>query len=224
MYRNELKFFVNAYQKTLMTNKLANLCERDGFSDADGGYLVSSLYFDDYSNSAFYDKVNGIKDRKKFRLRAYNRQSDHIKLERKIKRAYASQKSHVEVSKLEYEALVKGNISFLRQKDHSVANDFFLTHRTKHLRPTVTSEYRREAFIFKYGDVRICFDYFLKAGVFQKGLFSNEHMTSVIPHNQIILEVKYTGYIPDVIRSIIQVQNLQWQSNSKYAKCFVAGR
>lgn len=224
MYRNELKFFVNTYQKNLMANKLANICQRDSFSDADGGYLVSSLYFDDYSNSAFYDKLNGVKDRKKFRLRVYNRQPDVIKLERKVKRAYASEKSHLQVSKSEYEALIRGDVSFLRQKDDPVANDFFLTYRTKNLHPTVTSEYRREAFIYKYGDVRICFDYFLKAGAFRKGLFSNEHMISAIPHDQIILEVKYTGYFPDVIRSIIQVHNLQWQSNSKYAKCFVVGR
>jgi hypothetical protein len=224
MYRNEFKFFVNTYQKKLMTNKLINLCQRDSFSDVDGGYWVSSLYFDDYNQSAFYDKVNGIRDRKKFRVRVYNYQSDVIKLERKVKREYATKKSSIQISKEEYEHLVGGDVSFLRKKDHVVANDFFLNFHTKNLRPSVVVEYRREAFIYKYGDVRICFDYFLKAGIFQKDLFSNEYKVSVIPHDQIILEVKYTGYIPDVIRNSIQIHNLQWQSNSKYAKCFVVGK
>jgi hypothetical protein len=84
-------------------------------------------------------------------------------------------------------------------------------------------EYRREAFIYKFGDVRITFDYSLKAGVFQNDLFSNGYMISAIPQDQIILEVKYTGYIPDIVRNIIQINNLQWQSSSKYAKCFVVG-
>ena len=224
MYRNELKFFINTHQKNLMVNKLINICQRDSFSDADGRYLISSLYFDDYNQSAFFDKLSGIRDRKKFRVRVYNYQSDFIKLERKIKREYVTEKSYIQISKEEYETLDRGEVSFLRQKDHVVANDFYLNYRTKNLRPSVVVEYRREAFIYKYGDVRICFDYFLKAGVFQKDLFSNGYMISAIPHDQIILEVKYTGYIPDVIRNIIQMDNLQWQSSSKYAKCCVVGK
>jgi len=223
MYRNELKYFINAHQKNMLANKLSKICQRDSFSDADGGYLISSLYFDDYNQSAFFDKLSGIRDRKKFRVRVYNYQSNVIKLERKIKRGNVTEKSHIQISKEEYANLVSGDVSFLRHKDDVVAKDFYLYYRTKNLRSRVVVEYRREAFIYKYGDVRICFDYLLKAGVFQKDLFSNGYMISVIPHDQIILEVKYTGYFPDVIRNIIQINNLQWQSISKYAKCFVVG-
>ena len=223
MYRNELKFFINAHQKNVMANKLSKICQRDSFSDADGGYLISSLYFDDYHQSAFFDKVIGIKDRKKFRVRVYNYQSDVIKLERKTKRENVTQKSHIQISKEEYDTLVRGDVSFLRDKDNVVAKDFYLYYRTKNLRPRVVVEYRREAFIYKYGNVRITFDSLLKAGIFQKDLFSNGYMISAIPHDQIILEVKYTGYFPDVVRNIIQINNLQRQSISKYAKCCVVG-
>jgi hypothetical protein len=223
MYRNELKFIINAHQKYVMTNKLSKICQRDSFSDADGGYLVSSLYFDDYNQSAIFDKLSGVCDRKKFRVRVYNYQTNVIKLERKIKREHVTEKSHIQISKEEYNTLVSGDVSFLRHKDDVVAKDFYLYYRTKNLRPRVVVEYRREAFIYKYGDVRITFDYFLKAGIFQKDLFSNGYMISAIPHDQIILEVKYTGYFPDVIRNIIQIDNLQWQSSSKYVKCCVVG-
>jgi hypothetical protein len=223
MYRNELKFFINAHQKNVMANKLSKICQRDSFSDADGGYLVSSLYFDDYNQSAIFDKLSGIRDRKKFRVRIYNHQSNNIKLERKIRRESVTEKSHIQISKDEYDTLVSGDVSFLRHKDDVVAKDFYLYYRTKNLRPRVVVEYRREAFIYKYGDVRITFDYFLKAGVFQTDLFSNGYMIPAIPHDQIILEVKYTGYFPDVIRNIIQINNLQWQSSSKYVKCCVVG-
>lgn len=223
MYRNEFKFFINAHQKNVMANKLSNICQRDPFSDADGGYLISSLYFDDYNQSAFFDKLSGIRDRKKFRVRVYNYQSNVIKLERKIKREYFIKKSHIQISKEEYDALVSGDVSFLRHKDDVVAKDFYLYYRTKNLRPRVVVEYRREAFIYKYGDVRITFDHLLRAGVYQKDLFSNGYMISAIPQNQIILEVKYTGYFPDVIRNIVQINNLQWQSSSKYAMCCMVG-
>lgn len=206
-----------------MANKLSKICHRDSFSDAGGGYLVSSLYFDDYNQSAVFDKLSGIRDRKKFRVRIYNYQPDVIKLERKIKRGYVIEKSHIRISKDEYDTLVRGDVSFLRHKDDVVAKDFYFDYRTKNLRPRLVVEYRREAFIYEYGDVRITFDYLLKAGVFQKDLFSNGYMISAIPHDQIILEVKYTGYFPGVIRNIIQIDNLQWQSISKYVKCCVVG-
>jgi len=206
-----------------MANKLSKICQRDSFSDAGGGYLISSLYFDDYHQSAFFDKLSGIRDRKKFRVRVYNYQSNVIKLERKIKWGNVIEKSHIQISKEEYDALVRGDVGFLRHKDDVVAKDFYLYYRTRNLRPRVVVEYRREAFIYKYGNVRITFDYFLKAGVFRKDLFSNGYMIPAIPPDQIILEVKYTGYFPDVIRNIIQINNLQWQSSSKYVKCCVVG-
>jgi hypothetical protein len=223
MYRNELKFFINAHQKNMMANKLSKICQRDPFSDADGGYLISSLYFDDYNQSALFDKLSGISDRKKYRVRVYNYQPNVIKLERKIKRGNVTEKTHIQISKEEYDTLVSGDVSFLRLKDDVVAKDFYLNYRTRNLRPRVVVEYRREAFIYKYGDVRITFDYLLKAGVFQKDLFSNGYMISAIPQDQIILEVKYTGYFPDVIRNILQINNLQWQSSSKYVMCCVVG-
>jgi hypothetical protein len=223
MFRNEFKYFINAHQKNMMANKLSKICQRDSFSDAGGGYLISSLYFDDYNQSAIFDKLSGIRDRKKFRVRVYNYQSNVIKLERKIKRENVTVKSFVQISKEDYTALINGDVSIFRHKDDVVAKDFYLYYRTKNLRPRVVVEYRREAFIYKYGDVRITFDYLLKAGVFQKDLFSNGYMISAIPHDQIILEVKYTGYFPDVIRNIIQIDNLQWQSSSKYVKCCVVG-
>ena len=223
MYRNELKFIINPHQRNLMANKLGYLCQRDSYSDAAGGYLISSLYFDDYHQSAFFDKTNGIRQRKKYRIRAYNYQSDVIKLERKIKRGNLTDKSHLQISRDQYDQLVRGELSFINQPDNSVAKDFYLNYRTKKLRPRVVVEYRREAYIYKYGDVRICFDTFLKAGNFQDDLFSNGPRIPATPPDQIILEVKYTGYLPDVIRNLIQIKNLQWQSISKYAKCFVVG-
>jgi hypothetical protein len=167
--------------------------------------------------------LSGISNRKKFRVRVYNYQSSVIKLERKIKREHVTEKSHILLSKEEYDTLVKGNARFLQEKDDIVPRDLYLGYQTKNLRPRVVVEYRREPFIYKYGNVRVTFDYFLKAGIFQLDLFSNGYMIPAIPSDQIILEVKFTGYFPDVIRNIIQIDNLQWQSGSKYVKCCVVG-
>jgi len=223
MYRNELKYMINAHQKDVMTHKAHHLFERDSYSDAAGAYVVSSLYFDDYHQSAFFDKVNGIRGRKKFRVRIYNHQPDVIKLERKIKRENVTEKNHIRITREAYDALVCGDAGFLKDSDEAVARDFYLAFQTRNLRPRVVVEYRREAFMYRYGDVRITFDTLLKAGPFQKDLFARGHLIPALPGEQIILEVKFTGYLPDVVRSSIQIDNLQWQSISKYARCCAAG-
>ncbi len=223
MFRNELKFLINAHQKNLMAIKLGGICQQDSFSDADGGYLVSSLYYDDCQQSAYFDKLNGIRDRKKFRVRVYNHQSNVIKLERKIKRDNVIEKTHIEITKEEFDTLLCGDAGFLRDKDSLAARDFYLHFQTRKLRPRVVVEYRREAFIYPYGDVRITFDTSLKAEVVQRNLFSNGYMIPAISHDQIILEIKFTGYFPDVVRNVIQINNLQRQAISKYARCCAAG-
>lgn len=223
MLRYEFKYFINSHQKNTLAIKLAQICQRDAFSDADGGYLISSLYFDDYKQSAFFDKLSGIRDRKKFRVRVYNHRPDVIKLERKLKKDYVTEKSHFKLSKEDYDRLYNGDVGFLSGKDDIVAKDFYHCYQTKNLRPRVVVEYRREAFIYKYGVVRITFDTLLKAGVYQKDLFSCGNLISAIPYDQIILEVKFTGYLPDIIRNLIQIDNLQWQSSSKYVMCCVVG-
>ena len=48
-----------------------------------GGYLIRSLYFDDYWNSAYEEKESGVLMRKKYRIRIYNYSAESIKLERK---------------------------------------------------------------------------------------------------------------------------------------------
>ena len=224
MYRNELKFVINAHQKNLLANKLKYICQRDSFGDPDGGYLVTSLYFDDYNESALFDKLTGSRDRKKYRVRVYNKQPDIIKLERKIKWNNVTEKSHFQILKEEYDSLIHGDVGFLKEKDNALAEDFYLNYRTKTLRPNVVVEYRREALIYKYGEVRITFDYFLKAGLLKNDLFSNGYMISAIPHNKIILEVKYTGYFPEIIWNTVQMGNIQWQSVSKYAICCCVGK
>jgi hypothetical protein len=223
MYRNELKYLINDLHKNTLAKKLNALCQRDAFSDSNGGYQVSSLYFDDYNQNALVDKLIGIGERKKFRIRVYNSRSDVIKLERKIKKNTVTQKNQLPISKEEYALLVNGDAGFLKHKDDPVAKDFYLNFQTMNLRPKVVVEYRREAYVYKYGDVRITFDQFLKAGIFQNDLFSRGYMIPALPQRQIILEVKYTGYLPGVIRNLIQVNSLQWQALSKYALCCLVG-
>ena len=83
-YRHELKYLISYGQKADLNLRLAPLLEQD--SHARGGcYMIRSLYFDDYWNTAYQEKVDGVLMRKKYRIRIYDYSDRVIKLERKRK-------------------------------------------------------------------------------------------------------------------------------------------
>jgi len=58
--RNEIKFLVNPQSAYLLDLRLKNVLESDRNAMNGEGYEITSLYFDDPSNLAFLDKINGI--------------------------------------------------------------------------------------------------------------------------------------------------------------------
>ena len=48
-------------------------------------YQIRSIYFDNYDNSSYFENDAGVDDRKKLRIRVYNKSRKTIKLEVKEK-------------------------------------------------------------------------------------------------------------------------------------------
>ena len=61
----------------------------DKYNNPDS-YMIRSVYFDDYSESAYYDKISGVDYRMKLRLRIYPPNFENVKLELKERRAECS--------------------------------------------------------------------------------------------------------------------------------------
>ena len=74
-----------------MELRMKHLLKKDPHA-SDGGYMIRSLYFDDYWNSAYEEKESGILMRKKYRIRIYDYSDRSIKLERK-KKGFGSKQS-----------------------------------------------------------------------------------------------------------------------------------
>ena len=76
--RYEFKFLLNKKKADQIENEIKNFMVLDTNADKQKNkkYFVRSLYFDtpDYAN--FYEKVDGIKLRKKFRIRSYTNKKD----------------------------------------------------------------------------------------------------------------------------------------------------
>ena len=69
-YRHELKYLISYGQKADLNLRLAPLLEQD--SHARGGcYMIRSLYFDDYWNTAYQEKVDGVPDAQEIPLSVF---------------------------------------------------------------------------------------------------------------------------------------------------------
>lgn len=219
IYRNELKYMINSQQEKVISSRLECLCDIDNNANEEGFYRVSSLYFDDYINSGLIDKLDGVIKRKKFRIRVYNGNDSVIKLERKAKNINFCVKDSEKITREEYEKIMEGDISFLEGTKKPVLRDFYILHKTRILRPKVIVDYQRKAFIYKYGTVRITMDKMMKGSIGQCDLFSDTAYLSAMDNNQTILEIKYTGFLPEVIRDMIQHGSGNKQALSKYTQC-----
>jgi hypothetical protein len=208
----------------VITNRLSLLCRPDPHALEDGHYTVSSLYFDDFENNNFATKMAGYTNKKKFRIRIYNGRDTIIKLERKIKKGYGVKKDSVLISRAEYESILAGNLGHDFSADHPAKNDFYRLQRMRRLSPKIVVTYDRVVFTYPYGDVRLCFDTALRTPKSGKDLFNQSLDQVVMERNEAIFEVKYTGFLPETIKTAIQSGFGTKQAYSKYTQCMLIAR
>lgn len=85
-------------------------------------------------------------------------------------------------------------------------------------------DYVREPFIYEAGNVRITIDKNIRTGIYSKDLFDKDLPTMVTDTEGImILEVKYDEFLPEIIKSTIQIKDRSASAFSKYAACRIYG-
>lgn len=218
--RHEVKYMINKVDYEQLKSKLTHIMGMDGHTKDLGFYHIRSLYFDDHYGRAYYEKEDGVFQRKKYRIRIYNHSDHLIRLELKEKfDKYISKESTV-ISKATYEKIIANQLTHEDVKENSLLLKFYVEVRTNRLKPRIIVDYIREPFVNKQGNVRITFDRHLQTVLWGKDLFSDElGLYSVIGPEQMILEVKYNDYIPRFIDQTLSMYHQQIMSASKYVMC-----
>ncbi|MFB9326720.1 polyphosphate polymerase domain-containing protein [Paenibacillus aurantiacus] len=219
-YRHELKYMINHHQFYTIRQRLKNMMRPDENVGASGEYHIRSLYFDDLHNSALHEKLGGVRDRKKYRIRIYNVQDKVIHFEKKIKRGDYIAKVKESLTRDMYEAIMRGDYGVLNRPDKPLLLEIYnqVTHNM--LRPKVIVDYIREPYVCHNGNVRITFDKELRTGLHATDIFDPElKPVRALDDHLIILEVKYDEYLPEYIRMALQLEGLNRQSASKYVIC-----
>lgn len=219
-YRHELKFMINRQQYFIIRQRLKSIVEQDTHVGPTGEYHIRSLYFDDINNTALHEKLGGIRDRAKYRIRIYNNSDNLIHFEKKVKFNDYIAKLKEPLTRDMYNSIVSGNFEVLNVPDKPLLRELYYEMRNNLLRPKVIVDYVREPYVCHNGNVRITFDKELQTGLNSTDIF-DEALNSIpaIDDKLIILEVKYDEYIPEYIRAALQLEGLNQQSASKYVIC-----
>lgn len=218
-FRHELKYFISETEKEVIARRLATIMQRDAHVK-DGTYFIRSLYFDDREEAAYDEKLAGTNERKKYRIRIYNLEDKVIRLECKRKEGAYINKISAKLTREETDKLIAGEYEFLKERTEQICKDFYLECALNGMKPAVIVDYDREPYVYAYGDVRITFDEHVRGGVFEHSLFDKAlPVMEVLEPGQLIMEVKFTEYLPEIIRDLLSVDDCIYTAASKYVLC-----
>lgn len=213
-YRHELKHSISFGDFLMLTGKIGLIAKPDE-NMRGGEYFIRSLYFDSYSDKVLREKLDGLGEREKFRIRFYNMDSGFVRLEKKSKKEGLCLKRSAVLTKEQAEKIIAEDTSFLEHSEEPLLRELYIKMLTEKLRPKIIVDYKRRAYVFPYGNVRVTFDYDISSSYDPENFFGE---TSKIPvPNEIILEVKYDEFLPQIIADITQLGGRQGCSFSKYA-------
>ena len=218
--RHELKFFINRAELAALRARLRPVLAMDPYCVGGRPYAIRSLYLDDIDDAAYYDKINGVRDRDKYRIRIYRHSDAEIFLERKRKIGDLIQKSSAQISRKLCEQIISGDPRGLQTSSNPLLRDVYVQMRTKLMRPAVIVDYEREAYLHPAENVRITFDLKLRTGLHSRNLF-DAGIPTVCPLEPgvEILEVKFDNCLPDYIRALLDGIQADRSAVSKYVLC-----
>ena len=203
--RHELKFPITRTQLEVLRHTIGNVLTLDPNADKETrSYHIRSLYFDTVFDDALYDKIAGVKDRDKYRIRIYNLSDAVIFMECKTKVGNLISKRSARISRDLAEQLMAADPTGMENTRSGLLRDVYREMRTRLLHPVVIVDYEREAYVHVAEEVRITFDMRVRTGLNSIDLFNPKVPTvPVLDHDETILEVKYNRVLPPYIRDLL---------------------
>lgn len=235
MLRREFKYLVSNKYLDDIRNELLPYVELDKYASInnDHQYIVRSIYYDSFNLDYYREKIEGLKVRKKLRVRGYNNLQDNNIVFLEIKRKYENfidkHRSKVYYKNLD-DLFFTGNMeSYVIQEKESSLDDakrFFFHINKKQLKQISLVVYDREAFFSKFdSNIRITFDKNLRFSSLPS--FTDLYEESILKpalRNYFVLEIKFYQGFSEHLQKIINKFKLTRLAVSKYSICIDADK
>jgi SPX domain protein involved in polyphosphate accumulation len=187
-------------------------------------YTVRSIYFDTPELDFYYEKMDGLKIRKKLRIRTYNKMNDFAFLEIKRKFVNCIAKERSKLPFLVIEKLIntpEDSAIEYPQDDYNsrlVSGKFVYNLLKKGLLPILLVVYEREAYIGLADErVRLTIDTDVRA-IAEPDLGDILNNNGFVPaiKDVGILEMKFDDIMPQWMKNLVTELDLTKESISKY--------
>jgi len=221
-YRHEWKHEINYADLLTLQTRLSAVMKRDEHA-IDGVYQIRSLYFDNLSDKALREKIDGVNIREKFRIRYYNGDTSFIVLEKKSKISGLCAKESCHITAKEAQQIVDGDLSWMSDSGRPLCTELYFKMRTQGLKPKTIVDYTRYPYVFGPGNVRVTIDCNIRTGILNTDFLNAATLTLPAGASPIILEVKWDNYLPDIIKDAVSIPGRRVCAFSKYEQCRIYG-
>lgn len=221
--RFELKYILPVSRCARIMDELTDHIPPDRHG-GEQGYPIVSLYYDSPQLECFWAKIEGIRFRRKVRLRIYPGDDitkvTHGSIEIKQRINKTVQKRRLELPLDRAEQLCAGKLSFdgLDEMDAQVASEVTYLSRALDLQPSAITAYSRRAFEGQEENagVRITFDTSVASRLHSLTVNAPAKNRLILPVDFCIMEVKADDRVPEWATSLLARHDCQLTRISKY--------
>ncbi len=220
-YRHEIKFVISPEAATILKQRLDLLMTIDkNYATDDYRYYIRSLYFDTVDSDSYFEKIDGVLFRKKYRLRYYNQDPSFIILECKHKHDNMSLKEKIRIDHSTAVALANNESIDVNYEQGNLLHRFLLERIHAALIPSTIVDYYRLAYVYEPLNVRITFDDAMTSGNFSTDFFAKDYAgVPILKTNEVIMEMKFDEVIPEYIfKTVASIPSVR-QAISKFVIC-----
>jgi len=235
--RYEQKYIVPRNDLEALRTSLLPYVTLDPFAarKKDKFYTIRSIYLDTPGLRSYREKLEGVKVRRKYRIRGYDAPADahrvFLEIKQKVDQVgfkYRCQLPAKDLCGLLETREVERFILPEPDTEQAFANAhrFLFGLERGGMMPVMLVVYEREAFVGSIDSrVRITFDYNLRCAPLPEvsRLFDETELRSVVP-GLAVVEIKFDRYYGPWLKSIVNDHALVRTSMSKYASCVCASR
>ncbi len=229
--RFEYKYKVPNEHLDSLRERVTPFLKIDPFANREGKkeYIVRSIYLDNLRLSSYFEKIEGLPYRNKFRIRGYNEETARNTVFLEIKRKHLNNIAKTRVP-LSYNNLSdvlnrqNGRINVEVADDKLIRNiqSFLYYYYRNRLQPVILIVYNREAFSGRFDNsLRLTFDKNIRSIFMPEfdDLFLDEHHFTPAMKNYFVLEFKFFDTVPLWFKQIVNDFNLARSAISKYTIC-----
>lgn len=229
--RYELKYVLPLSRAERLIEELKEHLPEDSHNRGTG-YRIISLYYDSPALDCFWAKIEGLKFRRKVRLRSYAGadvtaiERGLVEIKQRINRTVQKRRLVLPIEQASALCLGQAIPEGLDALDDQVAHEVCYLANSLHLQPTAITAYHRRAFegALENAGLRVTFDTDVRGRVHALDLRESAQNRLVLPLDWCVMEVKANETVPDWMISLLGRHNCNLNRLSKYCAVVAALR